>query len=71
MNQSTTPTRLLNERDAARYLGISPATLRKHRSMGTIPGKVEGPPWIKAGPRAIRYAIEDLDAWIDSRRTSR
>lgn len=53
---------LLSTADAAVRLGLAPCTLEKMRCVGG------GPPFIKLSPRAVRYAEEDLDAWVDSRR---
>lgn len=46
---------------AARYLGISEASLRLWRSEG------RGPRFFKAGEKLIRYRRADLDAWIEAR----
>jgi len=46
----------LTERDAARYLGYQPITLRAWRREG------RGPAYIRA-TRSIRYTLPDLDAW--------
>jgi len=46
---------------AAKYIGVSEATLRLWRSHG------EGPPYFRAGEKLIRYRRVDLDAWIESR----
>ncbi len=43
----------LNERGAARYLGVSPATLKTWRSRN------RGPRWQKAG-RRVSYQLADL-----------
>jgi predicted DNA-binding transcriptional regulator AlpA len=50
-----------NEREAARYLGVSGAALRLWRSRG------EGPRHFRAGERLVRYRRADLDSWIESR----
>jgi excisionase family DNA binding protein len=47
----------LDVKEAAAYIGISPATLRLWRTQG------RGPHYFKAG-RLIRYRVVDLDAWI-------
>lgn len=52
--------RLLRSQDAAQYIGVSYAALRKLRSVGG------GPDFIKSG-KFVRYKIEDLDKWIDSK----
>jgi excisionase family DNA binding protein len=51
----------LTEREAARYVGVSPATLRLWRSQG------QGPRHFKAGEKLVRYRRVDLDAWIEDR----
>lgn len=56
------PTRILHESDAARYIGLSRAYLRAARV-----GRCDGPVYIKIG-RAVRYHVEDLDAWLRSLR---
>lgn len=53
--------KLLSNRDAATYLGLSPVTLAKWRCYNN-PNQ---PKWISYG-RAIRYRVSDLDAWVDS-----
>ncbi|MGA2755468.1 MAG: helix-turn-helix domain-containing protein [Terracidiphilus sp.] len=51
-----------DERQAARYLGVSEATLRFWRTQGN-----NGPRYFKAGAKLIRYRRADLDAWIERR----
>jgi excisionase family DNA binding protein len=46
---------------AARYLGVSEASLRLWRSGG------ECPRYFRAGDKLVRYRRADLDAWIESR----
>lgn len=53
--------RVLNTRDAARYLGLAVSTLNKWRCHGG------GPEFLKLG-RAVRYRQQDLDAFLASRR---
>lgn len=50
-----------NEREAARYLGVSDAALRLWRSRG------EGPRFFRAGEKLVRYRRADLDSWIEAR----
>jgi predicted DNA-binding transcriptional regulator AlpA len=52
---------LLNTTQAARYLGLSKAFLERDRWAGA---KV---PFIKISTRAVRYRIQDLDDYIQSR----
>ena len=59
--------RLLNEVDACGYLGVSRSFLARARMDGPREGRTPGPPFVKLG-RAVRYAIEDLDAYIASNR---
>ena len=54
-------TQLLNTTQAASFLGLSKAFLERDRWAGA---KV---PFIKIGDRAVRYRIEDLTNYIESR----
>ena len=59
MNPSTsTPTELLNERDAADLLGLRPPTLRAWRFQR------RGPAFVRLG-RTVRYRRADLLAFLD------
>lgn len=55
--------RLLSREEAARYLAISERHLWAITASGDLP-------CIKVG-RSVRYAIDDLNGYIDSRRTGR
>lgn len=57
-SQSGLPPRLLRTPEAARFLGLSPRTMEKHRVYGT------GPRYRKIGGRVV-YAVEDLQSWSD------
>ena len=48
---------LLTVEDAAAHLQISKHTLNRWRVTG------EGPPFIKYGPRLVRYLVSALDTW--------
>ncbi len=50
-----------NERQAAKYIGVSAAVLRLWRAGS------KGPRYFKAGLKLIRYRRADLDAWIEAR----
>jgi predicted DNA-binding transcriptional regulator AlpA len=50
---------LLNQKQAARILGLSVRTLERHRVTGT------GPRYVRLG-HVIRYRQNDLQEWIDS-----
>ena len=52
---------LLTVEDAAAHLKISKHTLNRWRVTS------EGPPFIKYGPRLVRYLMEGLDAWANER----
>ena len=53
----------LNDEEAAKFLRLSPQTLRNWRTQS------RGPAYIKAG-RAIRYAMEDLRAFMNQNRVN-
>ena len=55
------PLQILNEADTARYIGMSRIWLRISRMRGT------GPAYIRIG-RAIRYAVSDLDMFLETHR---
>ena len=59
--------RLLNDKEAARYVGMSEAFLRRSRSEGVA---CRGPEFVRVGG-CVRYAPEDLDKWIEERRSKR
>jgi len=52
--------RILRTPDAARYLGLAPATLEKRRAHG------DGPPFVRLG-RVVGYERAALDAWLDGK----
>ena len=54
-------TKLLKTPEAALYLGLSKAFLERDRWAGA---KV---PFIKISTRAVRYRIQDLEKYIESR----
>jgi Helix-turn-helix domain len=61
MTEHLTPSTNLPEHDASQYIGCKPQTLRAWRH------RKQGPPYIMLG-RAIRYRVQDLDAWLDANR---
>ncbi|MDR3163958.1 MAG: helix-turn-helix domain-containing protein [Synergistaceae bacterium] len=72
--QFTTPA-LLSEKQAAQYLGISVAYLRRARREGAPGGRTAGPKFVRLesfGTRGgrnggrILYATKDLDEWLAS-----
>ena len=50
---------LIGQKEAADYLNLSEATLERDRWRG---GDI---PYIKIGPRAIRYDLEQLNKYIE------
>ena len=52
----------MNDLEAAKFLRLSPQTLRNWRS------QCRGPAYSKAGRRAVRYSIQDLRAFMDQNR---
>ena len=59
--------RLLTDPEAAAYLGMSISFLRQGRMEGRRANRSPGPPFIRMG-KAIRYDIQDLDAWLAANR---
>jgi excisionase family DNA binding protein len=53
--------RLVGQKEAAEYLGLSEATLERDRWRG---GDI---PFVRVGPRSIRYDIKQLDDYVESR----
>lgn len=51
----------LSAKTASVYLGFSPHTLRRWRQIG------KGPHYFRIS-RSVRYSIDDLNAWLESRR---
>jgi predicted DNA-binding transcriptional regulator AlpA len=56
----TEPKRVLRAPEAANYVGLSENTLAKRRLYG-LP-----PEYLSLGGRAVGYAIDDLNAWLES-----
>ena len=57
--QSDLKKNLVKQDSAATFLGLSEATLERDRWRG---GDI---PYIKVGPRAIRYDLNQLDAYLE------
>lgn len=53
--------RLINEKEAAAFLGYSTRALQGWRLKGG------GPAFVKVSSRSVRYRRRDLIAWADSR----
>lgn len=52
----------LNTREAAAHVRLSTATLERLRVKG------DGPTYINPVPDRVVYTVDDLDAWMNSRR---
>ena len=55
---------LLNEKEAAAYIGLAPATLRTWRCREIGPAYHR----VSRGPNGIKYAVGDLDAYLAASR---
>jgi predicted DNA-binding transcriptional regulator AlpA len=55
---------MLNEEEAAEYLGLSRSSLRQGRMKDRNPLRCPCPPFYRIG-RAIRYKRTDLDKWLE------
>jgi predicted DNA-binding transcriptional regulator AlpA len=56
------PPASLSEREAARYIGMSAAWLKKSRTRRFL-RTTDAPPFVRAGARRIVYRRIDLDEW--------
>lgn len=54
--------RCISGKEVEKLYSISNRTLQTMRQNG------EGPPYVKLSSRKIVYKVDDLEAWIDSRR---
>ncbi len=55
--------RLMTEKEAAPYIGMSRSFLRQSRMNGKREIRTPGPPYLKIG-RKVLYLVEDLDDWL-------
>jgi len=62
--------RVLSEKQAAKYIGMSAGYLRNDRMNGPIGDRTPGPVFVKVGWR-VMYLVEDLDAWLKAHRVER
>ncbi len=58
---------VVDEREAAKYVGMSVSFLRQARMEGNREGRTPGPPFVKIG-KSVRYLIADLDTWLRKNR---
>jgi predicted DNA-binding transcriptional regulator AlpA len=61
MQTTVTLPALMSPKEAAAYLGVSAKFLENDRWMGP---KI---PFVRVGPRCVRYRAQDLDEYIESR----
>ena len=62
--------RLLNQEDAAKYIGVSGSFLAIDRMNGFREKRTKGPNPIRFG-RKVMYDLEDLNAWIEANKDIR
>lgn len=62
--------KLLSEKDAAVYIGMSRAFLAQHRMNGDRVGRTKGPKPTRLG-RRVFYEIDELNSWIDENQSCR
>lgn len=55
----------VNEKAAARYIGMSVSFLQKDRMNGVLANRTKGPRYLKVGKRVI-YLREELDNWLNT-----
>jgi hypothetical protein len=58
---------LLTEVEAARFLRLSPLTLRDWRSKRSRHRGPNCPNYVKIGPRLVRYSLGDLQVYLKKR----
>ena len=61
---TASPRQALTETEAARYIGMSAAWLKKSRTQ-RFREMIDAPPFIRAGAKRIVYRRQDLDTWQD------
>jgi predicted DNA-binding transcriptional regulator AlpA len=61
MSVSSVQQEYLTTDEAAQLCGFTRAAFNQRRLRG------DGPPYIKVGPRCIRYKRRDVLTWLDSR----
>lgn len=64
MNDSINLNRLINEKEAAEFLGYTVRALQNWRIRGG------GPKFIKVSSRSVRYRFRDLLEWSESKLVS-
>ena len=64
-SNGTQTVKLLDEKEAATYCGMSVSFLQKSRSNGQLGNRTKAPAFKKIGRRVL-YDIKDLDEWSNS-----
>ena len=54
---------VLNEKEAAKFIGMSVSFLQKDRMNGPLANRTRGPKWVKKGKR-VAYPVAYLKEWI-------
>lgn len=54
--------KVLNQREAADYIGVSQSTLKRWRDRG------EGPPCHVLSTRIVRYRLHEVERWLTGQR---
>ncbi|MFI0719157.1 helix-turn-helix transcriptional regulator [Streptomyces sp. NPDC021224] len=57
---------LLTTEEVARLLRVDPSSVRRWRAERPP----QGPPFIRLSERVVLYDVNDLQAWLDDRRTA-
>ena len=60
---STIQDMAVDEKKAAQILGLSPATLRKMRSLGPQESGLPAIPFLKYSKKCVRYSTAALEQW--------
>ena len=66
--EATAPTdaELITTEELAKMLRVDPSSIRRWRTARPV----QGPPFIQLSERVIMYSIEDVRAWLASRRVT-
>ena len=66
IDTTTADTELITTEELARMLRVDPSSVRRWRTARPL----QGPPFIALSERVIMYSIEDVRAWLASRRVT-
>ena len=65
-----TTDRLIDSKEAAALLGVSPTTLTTQRSRGARESGFPLVPFIRLGRKCVKYSLADIQAIIDAHRVT-